>query len=125
MKSSINPSETIKDIAEKMNRMKANEQKIMFKQDFIKIPEKPKRLELGEIVKINKIEAVVAPNNQTYWIVSLNNGVTTSLSDFNKFLGESLFNSCFIVTEINIRKWFEDRTLKESFRYKFDILKIK
>lgn len=124
MKSSINPSEAIKDIAERINRMKANELKIISKQDFIKFPEKSKRLELGELVQITKIEQVfILKTKQYHWVATLNNNVNVSLRHFEKYLGKDLFTSTFVVTETNVRKWFEDGTTKESYQYKFSILK--
>lgn len=90
-------------------------------------PIKREILEIGEIVRVKKVEHLKTDITEC-WAITLESGnkqVTIPLSSFSKFLkgdtSEELFTSYFIVVEINIRK----RMGKEDIRiYKFEKLII-
>lgn len=113
----IKYSESLQELAAKTNK---NISELIGKGDTIQIPEKPKHLELGEIVMIEKIEREQIKGN-AYWIVTLTNGKKVPLSAFGKFIGEDLFKYFFVVTEvITIESFMNDKRV-ESHRYKFAI----
>ena len=108
----IQYSESLQELAAKTNKN--------ISELIIQIPEKPKHLELGEIVMIEKIERKQIKGN-TYWIVTLMNGKKVPLSAFGKFIGEDLFKHFFVVTEVITIENFMDDKRVESRRYKFAI----
>lgn len=109
-------SEDLQKLAENTKDIK----ELIGKGDFIRIPEKPKHLELGEIVAIEKVEREQI-NGNTYWVATLLNGKKVPLSAFGKFIGEDLFKSFFVVTEVVTIESFMNGKAVKSFRYKFAI----
>lgn len=110
-------SESLQELTSKTNK---NISELIGKGDSIQIPKKSKHLELGEIVMIEKIEREQIKGN-AYWIVTLTNGKKVPLSAFGKFIGEDLFKSFFIVTEVVTIESFMNNKAIKSFRYKFTI----
>ena len=108
------------DLQKLSKKTKKDIKELIGKGDFIRIPEKPKHLELGEIVAIEKIEREQI-NGNSYWIVSLINGKKVPLSAFGKFIGEDLFKSFFVVTEVVTIESFMNGKIVKSHRYKFAI----